>query len=597
MDMFWEDFNLHKEDRKYILILSVLILLCFAKLMQFAMSGGILHPDSALYLISALKYAGMDYYHIAKAKDLYFSPIISFLTAIVFRLGITDKMAIVIVTMIISFIGYYGLYILFKFRFNPLLSFLGVVIFGCSSIVIFNMPQGLIDIPSVSLSIWALVFAIAAIDKNPKYFPVSFVLLAIGFFVKYTVGFMLPVIFLYYVMRRGFIDNVDCLLSNPGEVKDKFIGYLKSKEFKYIVIGCVLGLILAVVICKTLILDYGGSLTFMTQSVNTFNGHKFYSPTVYLPQKSHYVREFPVTFFQNRVGGFEFCYFLYCIFAAGFIIYLIGINKNKEFIKEDMKSFKTKYFRGLSIILFVLCIVVSAYAFKVLSNHLVSNISLLVGITILYANLQKYNIHEDRVSLDLTMAAYFLVYFIFLSLYDIKVRRYAMPFVPPFIYLILWGMNSISKWIDEGFESFKGNLTKNDNDIKFSRKASAFPVILILLLVVSTAIFIAPQEITRDNVYFTAIYDKGFVNDLRDACDYIKESDPDYHNERFASFAHSQRVIRWYLNVPVGYIPDNPKDMVDYDDNRTYVILNRTQDFDNFHEVFNSGVYTVYKHN
>ncbi len=47
------------------------------------MSGGKLNPDMALYSITGLKYAGIDYYNIIDPFDVYSTPIISFLTSFV----------------------------------------------------------------------------------------------------------------------------------------------------------------------------------------------------------------------------------------------------------------------------------------------------------------------------------------------------------------------------------------------------------------------------------------------------------------------------------------------------------------------------------
>ena len=598
--MFFEDLNLYKEDRKYVLAIVILSILCFIKLTEFANAGGILHPDSALYLINSLKYAGMDYYNIVKPKEIYFSPVISFLTSILFRLGLFDKIAIVIVSMSLAFAGYVGMYILFKTRFNPVLSFLGVALFGCSSIVIYNLPQGLIDLPFVSLSVWALVFAIAAIDKNPKYFLISIPLIVLAIFTKYTAGYMIPIIFLYYVMKRNFVGNVDCLISNPSEGKRILMDYLKSREVKYILLSIGICVVLGIIICKTLIIDVGGSLSFLGATANTFNGHQYnINSPIYTPDKFHYLFEFPVSFYQYRRGGLKFVYGLCAIFLAGFVICIINIIRNREAFTESKKHFRTRFFKVLLWIVLVLSLFASAFAFLKLSNHLISNVALLVAITVFYGLLQKYEIPEDKVSLDLLMVAYFLVYFIFLSLYTLKDRRYALPFVPPFIYMVLWGFNSIMKLINNRFGnsvSIKENIFEADNKKKYTRLATALPVILIILLLVSTTVFLVPQEFEKSNKYFIAIHHKGYVSDLMDVCDFIKENDTNYQKKSFATLDHAERQTRWYLQHNVFKLKDNSTMISEYN-RTTYVILNGTQKMDNYHEYYNAGDYVLYRHN
>ena len=596
--MIFEDFNLNRTDWKYLCILFILIVLSFAKYIEFIMSGGILNVDSALYLISSLKYAGMDYYNIVNPLDLYFSPIISFLTSLLFRWGMVDRVAIAIVSMIISFSGYFGMYILFKNRFNSLLSFTGVIIFGCFSIVIFNMPQGMIDLPAVAICIWTLVFAVAAIDKNPKYFLIVFPLLVIGFFTKYIVGFALPLILLYYLMKRDFIANIDCLFQNPSAVKEKLTNYLKSSEFKYILISIIVSVILAVVICKTLILDYGGSLTFFSQSLNTFNGHEMTQNKIYFPEKSHYLKGLKTILFENRQFGSVYAYLLYAFLGLGIVICIVNFIRNKKTILTKRDSFKTKHFDKLLAVLFVAFMAGSFYGFKYMSNHMVSNICLLIAITILFSILQKYTINEAKVSFDLLMLAFFSVYFIFLSIYPLKAMRYAIPFLPPFVYFVIWGLNNIMGVISNRYEDegpYEDSLSKSDNEMSYIRLANVIPIVLVLVLVITTAMFLAPQEIDDSNYDFNAVHYQGFVNDLRDACDFIKQNDSDYHSKSFASISATSRPIKWYLQTNVTVIDGNAPDMKNID-NTTYIILKSNRTLNNYKKIYNEGDFTVYRH-
>lgn len=593
--MTLEDFNLCKEDAKYLVVLFVLVALCFIKYIQFIMPGGLLNVDSALYLVNSLKYAGMDYYNIVNPADLYFTPVISFLTSLLFRMGLVDKLAIAIVTMTISFAGYFGLYILFKYRFNSLLSFTGVIIFGCLSVVIFNMPQGMIDLPVIAICIWTLVFAIAAIDKNPKYFLIVFPLLTIGFFTKYIAGFVLPLILLYYLMRRNFIENVDCMLGDFGTAKKMLVDYLKSAEFKYIIISLIIALILAVVICKTLILDYGGSLRFFEQSFNTFNGHESSKTNrVYFPERSHYIKDLPTILFQHRKFGMVYTYVLYAFIGFGVAALLANVIKNRKTVLAKGESFKTRHFSKILAVLFVAFAFASFYGFKYMSNNMFSNISLLAAMAVLYSLLRRYAVNEDKLSFDILMIAYFAVYFIFLSLYQLKVRRYAMPFLPAFVFFTIWGLNSIMDSITNGFSA--SGLLKADNRKRYSKIANAIPIVVVLVLVVSTAMFLAPQQIDRSNDDFLAINYHGYVNDLRDVCDFIKENDSDYHSKTFASFSSSARPIKWYLNTNVTVVKEDSPKLKDYD-NATYIILNENRTFNNYHVLFNKGDYTLYVHN
>ena len=74
---------------------------------------------------------------------------------------------------------------------------------------------------------------------------------------------------------------------------------------------------------------------------------------------------------------------------------------------------------------------------------MVSNISFLIIVIFIFSILQKYNINSDILSFDLLFLAYFMINFIFLSLYLDKTYRYALVFMPPFIYFVVLGLNSL----------------------------------------------------------------------------------------------------------------------------------------------------------
>ena len=109
------DFNLEKKDRAYLLVVLLFSIYTIYKMIEFYMHCGIYDTDNAIYLIDALKFAGLDYYNICLSSDIFYSPVICFLTSILFRLGLVDKLAIFLVTGIFGVICEVGLYVFFKF--------------------------------------------------------------------------------------------------------------------------------------------------------------------------------------------------------------------------------------------------------------------------------------------------------------------------------------------------------------------------------------------------------------------------------------------------------------------------------------------------
>ena len=218
---------------------------------------------------------------------------------------------------------------------------------------------------------------------------------------------------------------------------------------------------------------------------------------------------------------------------------------------------------------------------------MISNISILIALTLIYSILEKYETDDKILSLDLLFLAYLLVNFIFMSLYSIKVERYALPFVPPIVYFIILGLEGII----EDISSIKLSKLKLNKVI---------PIVLIAIFMFSTASFMAPIEYERSNDVVYALNYYGFKGDLDDVCDFIIENVSDYHNESFASFNHHSRILRWYLNVNVTAIDEHDHNLTKFDNSTSYLILSEDSkliDLNNYHKIKNCGDFNIYRHN
>ena len=577
------DLNLNKNDKKYLIILFFVLLIPTIKMTYISWVGCISNPDVAVYLLTGLKYAGLDKFNVVFSEDLFYTPIISFLSSLLFRLGYVDKNAIIIVTTIINFLGYFGLYILLRNRFKPFLSFIGVIIYCSLPIVILNAFRGMIDISAVSISIWVLVFAIIAIDKNPKYYLIVFPLFVIGFFVKYTVGFILPLIFLYYVLNRNIVDTFDCFLFDRVLFKQKLKNYCNSLEFKYLILSIIIGIFLSLIISKTLIIDFGGHLVFLEQSTNTLNANTISNLSIdYNSDKSFYFDHFSDILYQSHNAKFILSGILYGIFGLGLLINIINFIQTLYLSSSQKKLFKTQYFEKILLFIGVVLIFFSFFAFKELSNHMIANICLLIAFTLFFSILEKFNFNNKILTLDILFLAYFLINFIFLSLYNIKVPRYSLSFIPPFIYFIIWGLESLVEKLD-GFNKF----------LRFGNLCSIIVLIIFLLFLFSYAN--APMEFDDSNYIYRDVFDWDFENDLVDSCYFIANNDNNYHNKSFASYNHHSRMIRWYLKVN-NTILENDKDIINFN-GTDYVILNENRTLNNYYNIYNKGDFYVYYRN
>ena len=221
--------NFNITDKKEIILITLISSILVAYYINFNNNLGIYCSDVYVYLLNALYFAGTN---IHSTKSIYLSPVVCFLTSLIFDLGYVDKVAIFISTGILAIIGNIGLYLLLRLRFNNLLSFTGTIIYTTLALNLAWLANGSLDIPAVTFTIWAVYFAILAIKKNPKYYIALFPLLVIGFFTRYTVGLILPPLFLYYVLENSF--------------------KIKREEIKFIAIGLIMAILLFAIIFSTI---------------------------------------------------------------------------------------------------------------------------------------------------------------------------------------------------------------------------------------------------------------------------------------------------------------------------------------------------------
>ena len=599
------ELNLNKNDTICIIILSIFLLITTVKLLEYYMSGGIFNPDTTLYLISAYKYAGMDFNNICDVYDLFYAPVLSYLSSLLLMMGINGQFAIYFVSAIFGIFGYFGLYFLLRYRFNQILSLFATILFGSCSIVLLNFANGMIDIPGVSISIWMLFFGLLATDKNPKYFYILFPLSVFGFFTRYTTAFTLPIIFLYYLIRNDVMDLLDNFISDRAVFKKQVIGYLKSFEFKCIICSLFISCILSMLIAKFLILDYGGSLSFIQQSHDSLNIVNA-NPRIidYNMDKSYYLDQLlSVSLFGfYRSFDFTLTFITFAILFGGFSLKVFNVFKNIQFfsfIKSYKRKFKTKHLELILIVSMFLSVLLSFIEFKVLLNHLISNVFLLISLTIFYSLISRYDFNKDIQSINLIMFAWFLVYLIFISLYPVKTYRYVIPLLPPFIYFVVYGLESILHIFSfdfDTFDSLKSKFNSDASDKDYLNWMNIIPVILIVILMISTFSFIAPWEIQDPQIpTLERTNGRGFINDLINITEYINETDSNYKSKDIACYYHHYRMIKFYLQTNVTFINDDYKE-IDLS-NCDYVILNEKVKFNNYHKIYHCGDFYLYYHN
>lgn len=585
--MNFKDFNLDKKDSIYLAIIAVFTLATILIRMNTYWNGGIQSPDVSIYLLDSLYFANMDYYHVVDTANLYFSPVICMLTALLFKIGINYKLSIFIVTGLFSFVGPFGLYCLLKTKFSKLLSLTGVIIYGSYSIIVVNVTGGYIDVPAVTMSILIILFAIMAINKNPKYFPAVAILFILGFFTRYTVAFTLPVIILYYLVKRNFISFIECLFYDRTAFKDKLISYLHSKEFKYILISIALVGVIFIGFCG-LILAYGGTLAFFGQAGGTLNNAGF-SPKAanYVHNTIFYIRHFGyVLFNKNRDFCVVLASFTLALFLIGVLLKIVDVYKNLNFIRylrKNKDSFKSRKFDLLLKVLFVLLAIGFFVGFRLMENHLIANSLLLVMLLILFAFAEKYPVNKDRMALYLLFFSWFAFYFVFITIYPIKVYRYAAPLMPAYTFFVIWGLDYILDVCSNGFDdldSLKQRFANFEIREYSSKVATYIPIIIMIIMMASTFTHIAVLET------------ESIFNDLNDANDYIIAHDSNYHDTSVIAPYRFSSISKWYLQNNVTTITvDDIKTR-----NDTYLITDYQVNDTNYRLSQNFGNISLYTH-
>ncbi len=440
--------NINIKDKKELILITLISAALVAYYINFNDHLGIYCSDVYVYLLNALYYEGTNIY---STKSIYLSPVVCFLTSLIFDLGYVDKTAIFIITGILAIIGNIGLYLLLRLRFNNLLSLTGTIIYATLALNLTWLANGSLDIPAVTFTIWMVYFTLLAIDKNPKYYVAVFPLFVIGFFTRYTVSLILPPLFLYYIYRNSF--------------------RIKKEDLKYILIGIALAVTLSAIIISTIMSMGDGQLVFdglLTSGVegnlgsthdNAFNPDLGY----YLTNMGNFISSSNTTFVTNTPSLNQPTLLSGLVFLILTVGAALWVKRNKF----DLSMSK--------IVGMIICFIALA-TFDLFSST----------ITILLTLIGLYLIGKDsKYKMGIFMLAWILSYFIFQSYYIIKVNRYIIPIFPALVYFIMVAVDEINT--------------------KIGRK-SILPIILIALFLIQgfaftytfddTNEFNAPEKMT-----------------------------------------------------------------------------------------------------
>ncbi|WP_462315839.1 glycosyltransferase family 39 protein [Methanobrevibacter sp.] len=427
----FEEFNIKGKDKYYLLFILIYSIILVGYYINFNDNLGIYCSDVYVYLLNALYYTGTN---IRATETIYLSPLICRLTSIFFYFGFVDKQAIYIVTGAFAVFGNIGFYLLFKRYFNETLSLAGTVIYCSLTLYLTWLANGTLDIPAVSMTIWTALFAIIAIDDNPKYYPLAIIFVVLGIFTRYTILLTLPAIALYYVLKKGFtIDRTD---------------------LKYILRGVAIGLVITAIVIWSVMGMGNGNFAAGNQISSGVSGAQgSQTDPAYNTDVGYYLTNF-INFISNSHTTIDGNPVLSNPTPLAWGVIAILIIGMALWLHEHWRKFQKKDI--IPLVLFIAAIASFTRISSVITTALV-----LLGI---------YFMGKDSENkMEYFMLAWIFSNMIFFSYYTIKVSRYMLPAFPAIIYFILLSVDTINK--------------------RFKINENIIPIMLIVLFVIQAFAF------------------------------------------------------------------------------------------------------------
>ncbi|WP_321422172.1 glycosyltransferase family 39 protein [uncultured Methanobacterium sp.] len=496
--------------------------------------------DTFDFLSNAMYFAGQGFGY----TDLTRPPFFPFLTSLIFRLGVVSESVIFYLDASFLVFGAVGLYLFLRMKFDAMESFLGSLLFSTFPVVVLFTGVGLTDIPSVSLSIWALYATVLAVKKNPLFFYISFPLAMLAFLTRYPAGFIIFPIFFYLVINRHEV------------------------SLKNMIGGILLSLLPGLIVLLFFYNQFGNPL-------GPFSS--FYGSTQKAGSTTYvYYHPDPLYFLKHilsyiGVGGMIIILGLVISAFVGLVTRFNDIKlKFKQYSVPEM-ALHTKIKVLMLFLLFSLFIITFAR-----THYFISEIIFLVFCFVLFYTLRNSNIKD--LDIHLFFVSWFMAFLIFHSVYTVKDDRYFITMTPALTYFLILGFSQIKKFW--ALESKYKNMIYN-----------IFAVILVFMMLVAAA------------VYIPGIYDhesKNVVdlNDIKMASQWLEINDPQYFDKNISS--DQWPYFSWYLKTNVKQVQlfNSNKDYENNlnRDNATYFLtdtegLNLT----NYQLIKQFGYVTIYK--
>lgn len=538
-------------------ILVVITLIITSYLLARQIYIGVPYYDVFVYLNNALIFAGIP---VGNLSVIYLSPLMPFLTSLIFRVGYISANALFILDGIIFVLGVAGLYLLFRERFNEIQSFTGCLIFVSFPLIFTWAVSGGIDVPGVTFSIWAVYALVMGVRRNSKYLYLVFPLLIVAFLARYTSIILILPMLLYLIINDNFLKNF----------KKVFIGILASLAiftpfiiYIYTKLGNLNPLIN---LFTSTIMGAGGAVNDLG-----YNPDKLY----FLYNILNYISIGPLQGvyrqIQNPSQGFPsiLSYILIIIVLIGLGIYLYRIIKKKmENIPENRKN------TIIHLILLIILLVLGVWSF-LNTSYLIAE---LIFLAAFYTGFRFLKGTSKNLEMDFLFLSWFTVFLIFHSIIPLKVDRYFITMSPALAYFLILGLSTV-------IEKYKSRLT-----FKNIKSEHIYLIIGLLLLISTAAVHIGhtPRH--------------GYGYQIQSACDWLTEYDPQYQNKII--YSDYDPAVSWSLEkevkfaVPRLYVSPESFSRVLIDGDADYFIDTLTDpkwEIPGYHVIKKIGSITIYQ--
>ena len=168
-------------DRRFISVVAIFSVFMAVILVLIQSSIGIYYWDIFLYVNNAMKMA-----HLGPGDALYLAPFFPAVLAFLFRLGFGGEITVFAAAFYVA--GIIGMYLLLQLRFSEMESLAGALSFASFSLVLSWAATGALDVPAISLSIWAVYLALIARRRDSRFYYLAFPVAMAAFLTRYTSG-------------------------------------------------------------------------------------------------------------------------------------------------------------------------------------------------------------------------------------------------------------------------------------------------------------------------------------------------------------------------------------------------------------------------